>query len=533
MAEHKLGRADRLLQNGEMKAVEVDGQKILVSRVEGEYYATGAKCTHYGGPLQEGMLCGHTVTCPWHHAMYDVRSGKRLEPPAMNDIPHYPVKVKDGELWIDLEKTTTGDKAMAPTQGTSGQTFVIVGGGAAGNAAAEELRRAGYTGKIILLSASPVGPVDRPNLSKDYLDGNAKPEWIPLRDEGWYAKQKIDLRLNTRVARLDPKKRTLHLEDGKAVQYDKLLLSTGAEPRRLRNLPGADLKGIYLLRSLEDADRIINAVSKKKKVVVVGASFIGMEAAASLMGGRKAEVSVVGLEKVPFEHILGEKVGLMIQKLHEKNGVKFFLNESVAGFEGEDGHVSGVKLKSGTTLAADMVIEGIGVIPATGFLKDAGLRQHEKDGSLLVDNELRTSDENIFAAGDIARWGDGEGTRIEHWRVAQQHGMIAAHNMLEKSDDIETHVPFFWTTQWDTKLNYVGHAAEWDEIVYRGKTDAKEFIAFYIKGGKLQAALGKEYEQDMIALEWIIRQKLPLSVAQMRDTDFSLVQYVHSKGKCG
>ncbi|MCC7207445.1 MAG: FAD-dependent oxidoreductase, partial [Anaerolineae bacterium] len=238
MAEHSLGQAATLLQDGQMRRFELEGEAVLLARVGGQYFATGASCTHYGGPLDEGVLRGHQVMCPWHHACFDVRSGARMEPPALNDIPRYPVRIEDGAVIVSLPN----DNATAP-QGKADpaprQTFLIVGGGAAGNSAAETLRREGFTGRIVLLSAAPNVPVDRPNLSKDYLDGHAEPEWIPLRDEAWYAERDIELRLNTPVARIDPAARKVHLTSGEALDYDKLLLATGALPRHLRNVPGA------------------------------------------------------------------------------------------------------------------------------------------------------------------------------------------------------------------------------------------------------------------------------------------------------
>lgn len=525
MAEHPLGQADTLLQEGQMQPFDLEGKPVLLARVGGQYYATADKCAHYGAPLHEGLLRGHTVMCPWHHACYDIRSGARLEPPALNDLPHYPVRIENGVVLVTLPH----DNAVAPggkADPSVQQTFVIVGGGAAGSAAAEALRRENFAGKIILLSAVSTVPIDRPNLSKDYLDGHAKPEWMPLRDEDWYAQRDIDLRLNTRVTRLDLDAHTLYLAEGEPLRYDKLLLATGAIPRLLHNTPGADLEGIYTLRTLADADAIIQAVQQDKRVVIVGVSFIGMEVAAALADGRGAAVSMVGLEKIPFDRILGDDVGLMFQHEHEAHGVQFYLDDTVSAFMGENGTISGVQLKSGKTLEADFVVVGIGVAPDTEFLRDSGVTLNEKDGAVRVDTHLQTNHPDVYAAGDIARWGENNGTRIEHWRVAQQHGIIAAHNMLGHEDDMHRHVPFFWTTQWHVRLNYVGHAEQWNEIIYRGEPEQKKFIAFYVSDGQLQAAVGCGHDQDMIALEFILQHNLPLSVEQMRDPVFSLVDHV-------
>jgi apoptosis-inducing factor 3 len=524
MAEHVLGQSDSLLQDGQMKSFDLEGKTVLLSRVGGEYFATGGKCTHWNAPLVEGVLKGDTLICPWHHACFNVRIGTRLEPPALNDLAHYPLRVENNTVIVTLPH----DNVTAP-QGKADpsvqQTFVIVGGGAAGNAAAEALRREGFAGKIIVLSAVDTVPVDRPNLSKDYLDGHAKPEWMPLRDEGWYAARDIDLRLNCRVTRVDPNAHTVHVAEGEPLHYDKLLLATGAVPRQLRNTPGTDLKGIYTLRTLADADAIIQAAEQGKRVVIIGASFIGMEVAAALASGRGASINIVAPEPVPFDRILGVEIGRMFQSVHEAKGIQFFLGEGVTALTGQNRTVSQVQLKSGKTLDADFVVVGVGVAPATEFLADSGLTREEKDGSLRVDASLKTSHPDVYAAGDIARWGEGTGTRIEHWRVAQQHGIIAAHNMMGKTEDVHGHVPFFWTTQWGVTVSYVGHAEQWDEIIYRGSVEERKFLAFYVKDGQLKAAAGSDHDQDLDAIELIMQHSKPLSTEQMRNPAFSLVDY--------
>ncbi len=528
MSEHKVGSANTLLQNGQMKRVELEGTGIILARVEGQYYAFGGTCTHYGAPLDEGVLKGHSLMCPWHHACFDIRSGMRLEPPALNDLPHYPVRIEGGEVVVTLPQDNEAEPQGKADPGDK-RTIVIVGGGSAGNAAAEELRREGYHGKITIISAVPNVPVDRPNLSKDYLAGTADPAWMPLRgDKSWYDARGIELRLDTKVARIDPKGHTVQLDKGGSLHYDKLLLATGGTPRHLTNVPGADLKGIYTLRTLADADKIIEAAQDGKRAVVIGASFIGMEVAASLVAGRKAHVTVVAPEVVPFEHILGKEIGLMFQQEHERQGVNFRLNDQVNRFVGAGGHVTGVEVKDDQMLAADFVVVGIGVTPATDFLKDSGLKMDDKDHSVRVSAYLQSRDPDIYAAGDIARFDDGteKGTRIEHWRTAEQEGIVAARNMLGRTEDMNHHVPFFWTTQFKIDLRYVGHATRWDEIIYRyGEPQQKNFVAFYIAGGKLQAAAGLGHDAEMDAIELILRDRLPLTLQQMRDESFDLIAY--------
>jgi len=527
MAEHPVGQAESLLQDGQIQRIELESKPIIVARVAGQYYAFGAKCTHYGAPLDEGVLKGHALICPWHHACFDVRSGTRTEPPALNDLPHYPVRIEDGTVIVTIPEEGETRPRRAEKQADP-RHFVIVGGGAAGSAAAEELRRAGFAGRITVLSASPDVPVDRPNLSKDFLDGHAKPEWIPLRSEDWYAEHGIELLLDTAVTGIDPAAHSVTTNRQARFRYDKLLLATGGIPRQLTGVPGAELDHIYTLRTLDDANRIIQAAANGKRAVIIGASFIGLEVAASLAGGRDVAVTVVAPEDVPFGHILGDDIGRMLQREHEQNGVEFRLGNGVAGFVGEGEQVTGVELESGERLDADFVVVGIGVVPATDFLRESGLALHDRDRSLRVDGHLRTSHPDIYAAGDIARWDDGsdQGLRIEHWRTAQQQGVVAARNMLGEDQRIDDRVPFFWTAQWSVTLRYVGHAASWDEIIFWGGTpDDKAFIAFYVRDGKLQAAAGRGYSAELDAVEFILRDRMPLSPGQMRDPGFDFVAH--------
>ncbi|HLU10030.1 MAG TPA: FAD-dependent oxidoreductase [Oceanobacillus sp.] len=530
MAEHNIGSASTLLQDGEMTRLELEGKPVVVARVEGQYYAFGGNCPHYGAPLNNGLLKGHTLICPWHHACFDVRSAVRLEPPTLNDLARFPVRLDGDDLYVTLPHDNVREP-QGKVDPADGRTFVIVGGGAAGASAAEELRRQGYRGRIVILSAVPEAPVDRPNLSKDYLAGKAQPDWIPLRGLNWYAERDIELMLNTEVTGIDTKSRTVRTADGESYRYDKLLLATGGTPRTLRNVPGVESEGVFLLRNLGDANAIIQAAEAGRRAVVVGASFIGLEVAASLRA-RNVEVTVVAPESVPFEKQFGTAVGEMFRRAHEENGVQFRLNNGVKQFNTENGRVNGVTLTSGETLPADFVVLGVGVRPATDFLKDSGLAMDEKEGSVLVDAHLRTNDPNVYAAGDIARYDDGSGqrARIEHWRLAQQHGMIAARNMLKDGEDsVNNHVPFFWTNQAGIGLRYVGYAPEYDDVIFRGKAQDRDFIAFYVTNGKLQAAAGVKRDRDMDAIEFILLDDMPLTKEQMENESFDLVAYALGK----
>lgn len=516
------------MQNGEMKRVEIEGKPVILACVDGQYHAFRGTCSHYGGPLDEGVLHGHTVMCPWHHACFDIRSGERLEPPALNDIPTYDISVNGGQASVTFPHTGSTDP-QGKAEPDEQRVFVIVGGGAAGEAAAEELRRSHFRGKIVLISSVPETPIDRPNLSKDYLDGHAKPEWIPLRDEKWYAARDIELHRNTRVTGIDPQAHTVKSNNDTPLHYDKLLLATGATPRKLP-VPGADLAGVYTLRSLDDASQLIQEAEKGTKAVVIGASFIGTEVAASLASGRGVSVTLVDIDAVPLARVLGERIGKVFQIKHADNGVQFRMNSGIEAIIGENGRVTGVQLKSGERLAADFVVMGVGVVPATEFLQDAGLEMNGKDHAVMVNQYLQTSNPNIYAAGDIARWNTHHGdARVEHWRVAQQQGIVAARNMLNEREDINGRVPFFWTNQWKFGITYVGRATEWDDIIFRGEPENENFVAFYVKGGKLLAAAGFNQDKDMAALEFILREGLNLTPDQMRDEGYDLVK--HATGR--
>ncbi len=530
MPDHQVGSAATLLQEGQMKRLDLDGTAIVLIRHQDQYYALAGDCTHYGAPLEKGVLKDFCLMCPWHHAAFDIRSGERLEPPALNDLAAYSVRV-DGDQVIVTFPQKNQSEPEGRADPTDSQVFVIVGGGAAGNAAAEELRRAGYRGRIVIVSTAPTLPIDRPNLSKDYLAGEAQPEWIPLRpDEAWYAARGIELRLDTTVTRVDPKKHEITL-GSTTLHYDKLLLATGGTPRQLRDVPGTDLQGVFLLRTLADADRLIEAAGKASHVVIIGGSFIGLEAAASLAGGRKLSVTVVEVEAIPFARNFGDEVGRLFQHEHEANGVQFRLKAQISQLVGTGGQVSGVELKNGELLPADIVLVGVGVRPATDFLNSAGLQLDDKDQSVRVSTTLQTSDPDIYAAGDIARYADGSerGTRIEHWRVAEQHGLVAARNMLGRTEQVKPHVPFFWTKQWKLDFRYVGHAEQWDEIIYRhGKPASRKFVAFYVAGDKLLAAAGIQCDPEMDAIEFLLQDDRSPTPDQMRDESFDLIAFARN-----
>jgi NADPH-dependent 2,4-dienoyl-CoA reductase/sulfur reductase-like enzyme/nitrite reductase/ring-hydroxylating ferredoxin subunit len=451
------------------------GEPVLLIQQDQEVFAIGATCTHYGGPLAEGRVGDRSIRCPWHHACFDLRTGAALRAPALNPLPCYDVERASGRIRVGARR----GEPVSLRREFAVRTVAIVGAGAAGESAAEALRREGYDGEILVFGADEAPPVDRPNLSKDYLAGNAPEEWIPLRQPSFFGEQKIALTLGTRVAAIDPAAKRLTLADGREVAWDALLLATGADPVR-PPLPGIDRPHVHTLRTLGDSRGIIAAAARATRVVVIGASFIGMEVAASLRA-RNLPVEVVAPEKVPFERTLGPQLGALLKGAHEKNGVRFHLGESVAAIE-EDA----VRLASGARVAADLVVLGVGVRPSIGLAQAAGLTV---DRGVVVDDRLRTSAPGVFAAGDIARFPygpTGESVRIEHWVVAQRMGKVAALNILGR-DTAFSSPPFFWSTQFDVTVNYVGHAERWDRIDVAGNLEARDATVAYRLAGRTLA----------------------------------------------
>lgn len=456
-------------------AGHVDGEAVLLARTSAGLVAMTATCSHYSGPLHKGLRVGDVIHCPWHHACFDLRTGRATKAPALAPVACWRVEEIDGKVFV-REKLETHTPSCAKPR--SGNRMVIVGGGAAGFAAAQRLRTRGFDGEIVILSADANAPYDRPNVSKDYLAGTAEPEWMPLKDDAFYANLSIDVRLNTTVSAVDAKARNVTLSSGEILSYDKLLLATGAEPIRPAS-PGFDSPHVHTLRSMKDADNVIVDIDTSQTVAVIGSSFIGMEVAASLRN-RGVPVHVIGPEPVPLASKLGPQIGELIRSLHEANGVVFHLGRRAVAYE--DGLV---KLDDGTAVAASRVVLGIGVKPRLQLAEQTGL---EIDRGVVVDASMRSSDPNIFAAGDIARFPGArdEPVRIEHWVVAERLGQVAAAGMMGEVDAYMD-APYFWSVHYDTTVRYVGHAEEWDAIEEVGSVAARDAEVRYLKGGKVVA----------------------------------------------
>lgn len=470
------------IKEGAMLLGHAHGERALMTRRGDEVFAVGAACTHYGAPLEEGLLVEDTVRCPWHHACFSLRTGEALRAPALNPVSCWRVELRNGVAYV-REKIETARRSLKPTPDLP-ESIVIVGGGAAGNAAAEMLRREGYTGRLTMLSADAFIPCDRPNLSKSFLAGTTPDEFNLLRSEAFYREQKIDLKLNARVTSIDAANRRVQLMDGTQYGYDALLLATGAEPVRLE-IPGGNLPHVHYLRTLADSRALVERALTARRAVVIGASFIGLEVASSLRA-RNIEVHVVGREPCPMGKILGANIGKFIRDLHEEHGVTFHLGTTATSIDEHS-----VTLKSGERLQADLVVIGIGVQPSIELAERAGLAI---DRGVAVDEYLQTSTPRIFAAGDIARWPDphtGERIRVEHWVVAERQGQTAARNMLGRREPFDA-VPFFWTEQYDFGLAYVGHAERWDRADMEGRLDADArdcMVRYRLDGKKLALAI--------------------------------------------
>ncbi|MCK9915131.1 FAD-dependent oxidoreductase [Microbacteriaceae bacterium K1510] len=480
------GVASADLADGAILKGHVGDEAVILVRHSGGVSAVGAECTHYHGPLAEGLAVGDTIRCPWHHACFDLRSGEALAAPALSPLPCWHVEERDGHIVVGARKVVPPSKTL----GTPGEHFVIVGGGAAAFAAAEMMRRRGFVGAITMISQDDAAPVDRPNLSKDYLAGSAPDDWVPLRPDDWYAENKIALKLRTEVTALDPAARKVTLSDGTTLSFDKLLLATGAEPVRLP-IPGADLPHVHMLRSFDDSRAIVEKAKSTKRAVVIGASFIGLEAAAALRA-RDIEVHVVAPEKRPLERVFGPELGDFVRALHEEHGVVFHLENGVTAIDRDK-----VTLKSGGPLPAELVVVGVGVRPRLALAEKAGLAI---DRGVSVDEHLQTSAPGIYAAGDIARWPDpisGERIRVEHWVVAERQGQIAALNMLGQPTPYLA-VPFFWSQHYDVPINYVGHAETWDKIEIDGDVMKRDCLVRYRKDGRILAVASIYRDHDSL-----------------------------------
>jgi len=472
------GVADSDLKESVPLLGHVGEEAVVLVRAGGSVHALGATCTHYGGPLAEGRVFGGAIHCPWHHACFDLKTG-RARGPAIAAIACYDVALDGGKIRVGAKRE------VKPAERGEPRAVVIVGGGAAGVACAEALRAEGHKGTITLINGEGSDPVDRPNLSKDYLAGNAPEEWVYLRTAEALASIDVTL-VDETASAIDPGKRNVKLASGRELSWDALLVATGAEPVRLA-LAGAELSHVHTLRTLADS-RAIAAATDRTQAVIIGASFIGLEVAASLRA-RGAAVTVVGPETVPLARVLGDEVGAFVRKIHEENGVAFRLGRKPARITADQ-----VILDDDSALPANLVVMGVGVKPRTDLAAAAGLRI---DRGVVVDAELRAGP-GIWIAGDIARYPyGGELVRIEHWQVAVRHGQAVARSMLGLGASRD--VPFFWSQHHDVTLGYVGHAERFDAPQIKGSLDARDAHVVYRDGGTVKAVV--TIGRDQLALD--------------------------------
>jgi NADPH-dependent 2,4-dienoyl-CoA reductase/sulfur reductase-like enzyme/nitrite reductase/ring-hydroxylating ferredoxin subunit len=488
------------IRPGDKLLGHANGEPVLLARLGDDFTAIGASCTHYGGPLAEGVIDGDTVRCPWHHACFSLRTGEALRAPALNPVACWKVERQGDKVIVrdKVERDPLAPTFPAPAAKASPKHVAIVGFGAAGSAATEMLRRCGYTGQITVVDDDPDSPYDRPNLSKDYLAGNAPEEWIPLRPPGFWKEHDVSV-VRGHVARLDVGEKTLHVTGRDPIRYDALLLATGAEPVHL-DTPGGNLPHVHYLRSLADSRSIIAAAKSAKRAVVIGGSFIGLEVAASLRA-RDVDVHVVAPEKLPLERVLDRQLGEFIQQLHEQHGVHFHLGHTVATIES-----NAAVLDDGTRLDADLVVIGVGVRPRLDLAQNAGLAMEK---GVTVNEYLETSAPGVYAAGDIARWPDrhsGDRIRVEHWVVAERHGQTAARNILGAHERFDQ-APFFWSAHYDVSINYVGHAEHWDAVEVDGDAKAKDVTVRYKRGGKVLAVATIFRDEESLRAELAMEGK--------------------------
>ncbi len=496
------------LSAGEMRQFSVGDRDILLARSDSKsddkFWATAAHCSHYGAPLEKGVLHNNRVICPWHNACFGITSGEQLEPPGRDNLASYAVQVEAGTVYVELSETTNEHvpPTMADADATAdSRTFVIVGAGAAGCAAAEMLRQTGFQGGIVMMTAESELPYDRTKLSKAALQSDEFDGPSLLRSPQFYKQHSIEIKTNAPVTKTDTKAQQITYGDGRTIDYDTLLIATGGKVRKLP-IDGSGLENVFTIRQVEDVQKILAVAKGAKKAVVIGAGFIGMEAASSLKQ-KGLEITVVAPNKVPFEKVLGESVGKFFQQVHESEGVAFKLESKAKAIKGENS-AKLVVLESGEELPADLVIVGIGVQPATDFIE--GVDLNDDDKSVPVNQYLQAAP-NVYAAGDIAQFPHfvtGKPVRIEHWRLAMQHGRIAACNMNGQTVPFKA-VPYFWSGQFDVKLRYVGHSEKYDDVVIQGSLEDQAFLAFYVENGRVMAVAGVGRDRDIAAISELMR----------------------------
>ena len=505
---------------GQMRKVKAGETEVLICNVEGTITALHPKCSHYGAPLEEGVLNGFRIVCPWHHACFDARSGRHIEAPGCDALKTYPVEIRDGDVWVLIDEAIDSKFQHNPMVNggrTAERPAVIIGGGPAGIHAAEGMRQGGYSGPIMLISADDHLPYDRTQLSKGFLSGDRSSEKMLLRAPSFYKKYNIDVLLNRRVREVDVNAKKVTLENGKEIYYTKCCVATGSSPRTL-DIEGSELPGIYSLRTWEDAEKIRKATKESKNVVVIGASFIGLEAA-MVLNKDQCKVTVIAPEEVPFGKTFGTRLGRAIKQWHEKAGVNFRLKTEIDGFEGVR-KVTSIRLKDGSKIKANAVVCGVGVKPNSDLI--VGI-ETDNQGGIRVNRHMYAG-HDIWVAGDIASAPqalDGSYARIEHWRVAAQQGTVAGNHMAGAPRSLMS-IPYFWTNQAGKNLRYAGYHTRTDQMLFDGKPEAGDFLSFYIEGNRISAVLGLGRDEDVAAIhELMWLGEMPRADELKMETDWA------------
>ncbi len=469
------------IQEGKPFSAELNEEEsVLLVRQGDDLFAWANSCPHVGCPLSWGHVHGDEIVCGCHNARFDITSGRLLSAPGVDDLAAYEVREEGGKVLVGKAQPVT----FSMPSGSDSRSVVIVGAGAGGNAAAETLRREGFAGRIVMITTEEQRPYDRTLLSKVFLSGDMGFDALAMRPESFYEEMKIELLAGRRATEIKSEQKTVVLDDGSEVSGDFLILASGATPKHL-TVPGAELPGVFVLRSFAEGQELREAVTKASRAVVIGASFIGTETAAS-MADRGIDVTVVAPESVPFEHVFGPEVGKRFIKMHTDAGIKLRLGTGVARITG-NGNADGVELSDGTRIPADLVIVGVGVTPVVDYIEGSGL---VTDGAVPVNKHLETAAAGVYAIGDIARV---DGKRVEHWVAAQRQGQEAARSILGTGRGI-AYAPFFWTRQLETSFAYVGYAPDFDETRIDGDIEEGSFLVGYFKEGYLAAAgtIGKK-----------------------------------------
>ncbi|KAM0254389.1 hypothetical protein ACHAQJ_006858 [Trichoderma viride] len=523
--EYKLkGVTSLSLKPGQKQEVEVEGiqdAKVLLVGLQtggkAEVQAIGAKCTHYGAPLAKGILSSSgRLTCPWHGACYNAKTGDVEDAPAVDSLPVFPLTERDGGVYITGEEASIKGSRRKPNfkcsvSADSQERVVVVGGGSGALGVVEGLREKGYTGHLTVISKEGYLPIDRPKLSKALITDPSKLAW---RDKSWFDSGSVEW-VDGEVNGVDFSGRQVTTASGNKFPYTKLVLATGGTPRVLPLQGFKVLGNIFTLRTVHDAKQIVDAIGDKgKKIVIIGSSFIGMEIA-NATGGDNS-VTVVGMEKVPLERVLGEQVGAGIQKALEGKGIKFYLSAGVDRAEpsnSDPSKVGAIYLKDGTKLEADLVILGVGVSPETTYLRSNSAVQLEKDGSLQTDANFAVKGlADVYAVGDIATYpyhgpgGNGGLVRIEHWNVAQNAGRAVATHIVNPSASSSHFIPVFWSAL-GAQLRYSGNtiASGFDDVVLDGDVAAGKFIAYYTKGETLVAVASQGRDPNVMQLSELLK----------------------------